>query len=478
MTKPTPPSAKASTGVDGLDDVLSGGLPSGRIYLVQGDPGVGKTTLALQFLAGASAGEHCLYVTLSETEVELRASAASHGWSLDAVSIFALTPPEDEGGGDGEQYTLLHPAEVELGEVMQSLLAEVERVRPTRLVLDSLSEVRLLAQHPLRYRRQILSLKQRLAGGACTTLLLDDRTDPDDHQLESLAHGVITLENTPPPYGAMRRRLLVDKLRGVRFREGYHDFVLATGGLRVFPRLVASEHQGGFEAGEASSGLPALDALVGGGLTRGTSTLLIGPAGAGKSSVAMQFASAAEVLGLRYAEFRGRGLLSVTQVDPAELSPGELMHGVRDEVERGARVVVIDSLNGYLQAMPGENYLINQLHELFTYLGQRGVTTLFVAAQSGLLGPAMSAPVDVSYLADCVMLFRYFESVGRVRKAISVVKKRTGGHENTIREFELGPEGVRVGAPPEGFRGVLTGVPIYEGAVGPLLAPGDHEHGP
>ncbi|HEU4405322.1 MAG TPA: ATPase domain-containing protein [Polyangiaceae bacterium] len=496
-TQPIQPPPKAATGVQGLDDVLNGGLPRGRIYLVEGDPGVGKTTLALQFLlAGAGEGERCLYVTLSETEAELRASAASHGWSLDGLTIFALTPPEDEAGDD--QYTLLHPAEVELGEVMHSLLAEVDRVCPTRLVLDSLSEVRLLAQHPLRYRRQILSLKQRLAGGACTTLLLDDRTDPNDHQLKSLAHGVVTLENVAPAYGATRRRLVVDKLRGVRFREGYHDFVLMTGGLRVFPRLVAAEHHEGFEAGEASSGVRELDALLGGGLARGTSTLLIGPAGSGKSSVAMQFAAAAcargeravlfvfdenaatlraraEGLGMRYAEYRERGLLGVTQVDPAEMAPGEFIHGVREEVElRRARLVVVDSLNGYLQAMPGEAFLLNQLHELFTYLGQRGVVTLFVAAQAGLLGPAMSAPVDVSYLADCVMLFRYFESAGRVRKAVSAVKKRTGRHENAIREFELGPGGLRVGAPLDAFRGVLTGVPVYEGAAGPLLpADGD-----
>ncbi len=503
MTKPTPPpTPKASTGVEGLDDVLGGGLPRDRVYLVQGDPGVGKTTLAIQFLlAGEAASERGLYVTLGETEDELRSAAASHGWSLDGLHVFALTPPEHDDPID-DQYTLLHPSEVELGEVTQSLLAEIEREKPSRLVVDSLSEFRLLAQHPLRYRRQIMLLKQRLTGTGCTTLLLDDRTDPNDHQLKSLAHGVLTLERTAPPYGAARRRLTVEKLRGVRFREGYHDFVLGTGGLRVFPRLVASEHQGPPRAERFSSGVAGLDALVGGGLDRGTSTLLLGPAGAGKSSIAAQFAAAAgargegvalflfdesaatyaaraEGLGLPVKSLAERGLLRVRQVDPAELSPGEFMHDVRQAVDvDGARVVIIDSLNGYLLAMPGEGFLLNQLHELFSFLGQRGVVTFLIAAQSGMLGPAMSSPVDVSYIADSVVLLRYFEASGRVCKAISVVKKRTGGHESTIREFALGPGGVKVGAPLDNFRGVLTGVPVYTGPGAPLLGPGGDAAGP
>ena len=489
MTSSPPPPGAATTGVVGLDDILGGGLPRDHVYLVQGHPGVGKTTLALQFLLeGARRGERGLYITLSESEADLREGAASHGWSLDGVNVFEFKPaahPPDED----EDYTIFHAAEVELGEAMKTLLDEVARVRPARVVFDSLSDIRMMAQQPLRYRRQILALKQHFAGTHCTVLLLDDLTSSaEDKQLESLAHGVVALEQVPPAYGVDRRRLRVTKLRGVRFRTGYHDFLVDTGGLRVFPRLVAAEHRRAAAFGLAGSALPALDALLGGGLDRGRSALVLGPAGSGKSALATQYAVAAAARGERVALYAfdesastlfaraGRlgaqlqrhveaGLIAIRQVDPAELSPGEFAHEVRAAVERDeARVVVIDSLNGYLHAMPEAQFLLVHLHELLAYLNQQGVVTILISAQHGFLGATMMSAVDVSYLADTVILLRYFEAEGSVRKAISVLKRRAGPHERTIREFAIGEEGVVIGAPLEGFRGVLTGVPTYVGA--------------
>ncbi len=472
---------RALTGVPGLDEVLGGGLPRERLYLVQGDPGVGKTTLALQFLlAGAQAGEVCLYLTLSETKEELRAVAESHGWSLDKLSLFEL-PNRDDYGDDN---TMFHPSEVELAETTKMLLEEVARVKPTRVVFDSLSEIRLLSQGALRYRRQVLALKQFFVGRKCTVLLLDDRTsDPGDLQLQSLAHGVLSLEQLSPLYGAERRRMRVLKMRGVRFRGGYHDFALHTGGMKLFPRLVAAHHREEFERGQLRSGVPQIDALVGGGLDRGTSTLLMGPAGTGKSTVALQYAKAAAALGQRTAIFAfdesfstlltrsagvgldlapdvGAGSIEIRQVDPAELAPGEFTHAVQAAVEeRGARVIIIDSLNGYLHAMPEEHFLTLQLHELLTYLGQRGVLTLMVVAQHGLVGAQMQSPIDVSYLADAVMVFRHFEMAGQLRKAISMLKRRTGAHENAIRELSIDKSGLTVGEPLSGLQGLLTGIP-------------------
>ena len=472
-----------STGIEGLDDILRGGFPQNRLYLVEGEPGTGKTTLALQFLLeGARLGEPGLYVTLSESSDELRAVAQSHGWSLDDVALYELAPTSESPRADDE-YTILHPAEVELGETTSAVFREVERTNPIRVVFDSLSEIRLLARDPLRYRRQILALKQFFVGRRCTVLLLDDRTaETNDLQLHSISHGVVRLEQLATAFGAERRRLRITKLRGLDFRGGYHDFRIVTGGMRVFPRMIATEHRGPRNGGIVESGVPELDALLGGGLIRGTSTLLMGPAGAGKSIVATQYATSAaargqhamvylfdeqdgtslvraDALGLPLRSHLEGGRITLQQVDPAQLSPGEFIQGVRRGVERDdARVVVIDSLNGLLASMPEERSLIVQLHELLTYLNHRGVVTLMLMAQHGLIGSSMSTPVDVTYLADTVILFRYFEVTGEVRRAISVMKNRAGQHERTIRELHFGP-GVRVGPPLTQFQGVLSGIP-------------------
>jgi circadian clock protein KaiC len=483
------PGQRLATGSAGLDSVLNGGFPANRLYLVEGDPGTGKTTMALQFLLeGARRGEPVLYVTLSETKEELAAVAASHGWSLEGIGLHELVPSEESLKTEAH-YTIFHPSEVELGETTRAVIEEVERIQPRRVVFDSLSEMRLLARDPLRYRRQILALKQFFAGRKSTVLLLDDRTSADaDLQVQSIAHGVLMLEQLELDYGAERRRLRVSKLRGSRFRGGFHDFTIRTGGVEVFPRLVAAGRDVEFEQGAVGSGVAELDALLGGGLDRGTATLVLGPAGSGKSSLAAHFAAAAAARGERAAAFifdegvntylnRAAGLgtnlrreveagrLTVQQVDPAELSPGEFAHAVCDAVEEGgARVVIIDSLNGYLQAMPDERFLTAQMHELLTFLNQRGVVTILVMAQHGFMGAGMSSPVDVSYLADTVVLLRYFEAAGAIRRALSVVKKRTGRHEDTIREMRLTPGGIEVGAPLTAFRGVLTGVPVLAGA--------------
>jgi circadian clock protein KaiC len=484
MAKPSPaePKAKAKTGIPGLDNILCGGFPHNRLYLIEGAPGSGKTTLALQFLLeGVRAGEPGLYITLSETIDELRTVARSHGFDIDGISIFQRS---DEAAAEDDEQTLFHTSEVELGEAMKTLLKEVERVKPVRVVFDSLSEIHLLAQTPLRYRKQILSLKRFFAGRRCTVLLLDDETpEQGDRQLQTLAHGVILLEQLSPAYGAERRRLRISKLRGLKYRGGYHDFKIETGGLAVFPRLVASEHREDFEMTPAASGLAELDALLAGGPDWGTTTLIMGPAGGGKSAIATQYALAAigrgqraamflfdEGVGTLYARSRALGMdvatpvaagtLSVQQIDPAEMSPGEFAHRVRNAVERdGVRIVVIDSLNGYMSAMPEESFLTAQLHELFSYLRQRGVLTIVIVAQHGFVGPNMEAPVDVSYLADTVLLLRNYEHGGRLHKAISTVKKRSGPHENTIRGFFMEKSGLRVGPPLESFHGILSGHP-------------------
>jgi circadian clock protein KaiC len=485
---------RMATGVEGFDDVMGGGFPANRLYLVEGDPGAGKTTLAMQFLMeGARRGEPVLYVTLSETEEEMRAVADSHGWTLDGVNIYELIPHEEMLRPES-QYTIFHPAEIELGETINSMLAEFERLKPRRVVIDSLSEMRLLAAEALRYRRQVLALKRFFAGRGCTVLMLDDRTTLDaDLQVHSIAHGVVVLSQAGQGYGTERRTLCVRKLRGARYRGGNHDFKIETGGILVFPRLVAAEHrdEGGREA--VSSGVAELDALMGGGLDRGTSTLLMGPAGSGKSSLAAQFAAEAaargetadiyifdeglttylaraEGLGIDLKRHFEAGSVSIKQIDPAELSPGEFAHIVRRGiVERRSRVVVIDSLNGYLMAMPEARYLIAQMHELLAYLNQQGVVTLVITAQHGFLGTSMTTPVDVSYIADTVLLFRYFEAAGAVHNAVSVIKKRTGGHERTIRELQLSPRGISVGRALDEFQGVLTGVPVYRGRSASLM---------
>jgi circadian clock protein KaiC len=479
--------ATDSTGIAGLDEVLRGGLTADRVYLVEGVPGSGKTTLALQFLLeGARRGERVLYVTLSETRAELQGIARSHGWSLEGLDIRELVPSEASLRPD-DQYTMFHPSEIELSETTKAILADVDRLVPRRVAFDSLSEMRLLAGNPLRYRRQLLALKQFFAGRNCTVVLLDDLTSTNhDLQVQSVVHGVIRLEQLNPEYGAERRRLVVLKFRGVPMRGGYHDYVIKKGGLVVFPRLVARDHHSEPPGDVLTSGVPAIDDLLGGGLDRGTSTLIVGAAGTGKSSLATHFAVQAAARGEHAAMFifdeslatlrrRSQGLgvplekhldegnVTVQQIDPAELSPGEFAHRIMHCVEyHRARVVVIDSLNGYLSGMPEERFLIVQLHEMLAYLGQAGVATILVSAHQGLIGSAMQAPVDASYLADSVILMRYFEARGEVRQAISVMKKRGGRHERTVREFRLSSDGVYVGEPLREFRGVLTGVPVAE----------------
>jgi circadian clock protein KaiC len=486
MSDPTRavPSSDASTGIPGLDEVVCGGLERNRVYVVGGKPGSGKTTLALQFLLqGAAQGERGLYLTLSETIDELSAVAASHGWSMAGLSMCELLPGEEDLRPDS-QVRMFHPSEVELAETTSTILDAVNREKPVRVVLDSLSEMRLLSQNSSRYRRQILALKQFFAGRGCTVLLLDDLTsEPRDLQLHSVAHGVVTLETLPLGYGIERRRLRVVKFRGRAYRGGYHDFILRRGGIEVFPRLVAADQPREAATGVVPSGVPALDALLGSGLDRGTSALLLGPAGSGKSVFASEFLLTAAKRGERSVVFMfdestdtalaraagiGQGLAEhvdagrvlLREVDPGQLGPGEFAHAVKRAVEGDrARIVVIDSLNGYLQSMPDERFLTTHLHELLAYLGKVGVVTILIVAQHGLVGPGMKSPVDATYLADTVVMLRFFEVAGRLRRALSVVKKRRGGHEDALREFRIGSEGIRVGEPLQDLQGVLTGTP-------------------
>jgi circadian clock protein KaiC len=483
---------RADTGIAGLDHILGGGFPRNRMYLVEGDPGSGKTTLALQFLlAGVRQGEPGVYATLSETEEELRDVAGSHGWSLDGITICDLQTAEESLKADS-QYTLFHPAEVELSETTRTVLEAVEHIRPRRVVFDSLSEMRLLARDSLRYRRQMLALKHYFTGRACTVLLLDYGIQPGEFQLQSLTHGVLSLERETPNYGGERRRLKVQKIRGISYHQGFHDYVIRAGGLQVFPRLVAAQHHNGFRRETVSSGLPELDSLLGGGLNRGSSTMLLGPSGVGKSTLAAQYVSAAAARGERACVYsfeespeswiarpqrigmnlrhdEQAGLVGVRQIDPAQLSPGEFAEDVRRHVEQGVTTVVIDSLNGYRNAMAEEQHLILHLHELLSYLNQQGVTTLLIMAQFGILGQDVSSPVELSYLADNVILLRYFEAFGQVRQAISAVKKRTGTHERSVRELRISDQGLRVGRELREFQGVLTGQLSYLGEATPLL---------
>lgn len=486
--------SKARTGIAGLDEILSGGLSRNHIFLLEGQPGSGKTTAAIEFLReGAREGESGLYITLSETEEELRQGAASHGWTLDdRIKIFELTPPESLLDED-QQQSLLYSSDLELGETTRQIFEIVERNRPSRVVLDSLSEIRLLAQSSLRYRRQILAIKHYFARHGSTVLMLDDLSaEASDKTVHSIAHGVILLEELAPAYGAERRRLRVTKYRGQRYRGGFHDFTIATGGIQVFPRLVSSEHRSPYARKQISSGIGALDALLGGGLDTGASTLILGPAGTGKSLISTIFAMAAVARGEKAALFifdeelgllldrmkalgidlegeREKGNLHIEQIDAAELSPGEFAHRVRQIVDRDKiKTIVIDSLNGYQAAMPEEDSLILHMHELLQYLNRQGAATFMTVAQHGLVGD-MKAPVDVTYLADTVILLRYFEAAGRVRRAISIIKKRMGFHESTIREYVIGQRGLSIGEPLEGFHGVLRGVPTYAGKSDPLL---------
>ncbi|WP_426234185.1 ATPase domain-containing protein [Pseudomonas sp. TWP3-2] len=487
-------SAKAATGIEGLDDILAGGLSRGHVFLLEGEPGTGKTTVALQYLlAGSRAGERSLYITLSETERELRQGALSHGWELDEnIEIFELTPPESLLNAEHQQ-SLLYSSDLELGEATKQIFEVVERFKPTRVVLDSLSEIRLLAQSSLRYRRQILAIKHYFVRYDATVLLLDDLTTESlDKTVHSVAHGVIRLEELTPAYGAERRRVRIVKYRGQKYRGGFHDFSIMEDGIHVFPRLVAAEYRSDSVRSQLSSGIPEMDKLLGGGIETSSSTLILGPAGTGKSLITMIFAAAAvargekaalfifdEELGLLFERMKNIGIdlkalrdtgnLMIEQVDAAELSPGEFAHRVRRCVDKdNIKTVVIDSINGYQAAMPEENSLVLHMHELLLYLNRRGAATFMTVAQHGLVGD-MQAPVDITYLADTVILLRYFEAIGQVRRAISVIKKRTGSHESTIREYKISTQGMTIGEPLDAFQGVLRGVPTYMGASKPLL---------
>jgi circadian clock protein KaiC len=488
MTSRTVPS-RLDTGISGLNDILVGGLPAGQMYLLEGDPGTGKTTLGMQFIiAGVRNGAKALYITLSESKMELESSARSHGWNTGDLPIAEFVPAE-AGLHPGQEYTVFHPSEVELAATIQKLTQLIEEMKPERLVIDSLSELRLLAADTMRYRRQLLALKHFFAGRDTTVLLLDDRTaEGSDMQLQSIAHGVIRLEKLQRSYGVTRRQIEIIKLRGSSYREGFHDYVIQHGGLYIYPRLVANEHELSFAGARIGSNLPELDRMFGGGIQRGSSTLLIGPSGTGKSTLAILYAYAAaqrgdraivyvfdEVLktaqdrahglGIPVREEIARGTLAMSQVNPAELSPGEFAWQIRRDVEaKDTRVVVIDSLNGFMMSMPGENDLGLHLHELIAFLNQQGVATFLIYTQHGLIG-AMQSDIDISYLSDTVVLLRYFESEGDVRQVLSVIKQRAGQHERTLRELRMMNNGVQIGRPLKDFHGVLTGIPLTAGPV-------------
>ena len=494
---PSPEVPRACTGIKGLDEILGGGLPTNHLYLVDGEPGTGKTTLAMQFLLeGVEKGERGLYVTLSESKEELDGVAASHGWTLDGIEIFELSK---QGLAQTEEsYTIFHPAEVELQSTVDAVLKTVEEHNPKRIVFDSLSEMRLLAREPLRFRRQILALKQFFTGRDCTVLLLDDKTAPEgDLQLHSLAHGVIVLEHVALEYGSERRRLQVTKIRGVRFRGGYHDFRILRGGISVYPRILHDTPRVDIIDKLLLSGSEPLDKMLGGGVTCGSSMLITGAAGTGKSVLCTQFARAAlgrgekvlfylfderlstfrlrtDTLEMSVTAERESGQLEMAQVEPTELSPGEFASQVVRAVEEGdLSLVIIDSINGYLQSMPEERLLPIQIHELLSFLSNNGVSCLMTLVQHGIFGNPVDEAVDVSYLADTVVLLRYFEVHGSVRQAISVVKKRGGDHERTIRECKVQKGGLSVGETLREFQGVLTGVPRYTGTMEPLMQDGE-----
>ena len=485
---------RAATGIVGLDDILDRGLARNRLHLLEGSPGTGKTTIALQFLmTGDAAGEAGIYVSLAETEEELRDGARSHGWDIgEHIEIFELVPPESAVDPDQHQ-SLLYSSDLELGETIKRIFEEIERLQPKRVVIDSLSEIRLLAQSSLRYRRQILALKHYFAQHQSTVIMLDDlTTESTDRAVHSIAHSVIHLDQLAPIYGGERRRLRVVKCRGQAFRGGYHEFVITPGGVQVVPRLGAAEHRTGFSGDPLSSGIRELDQLLGGGVSAGSSTLILGPAGTGKSLLTLHNIAAAAArgeraalfifdeeigllferakgLGIDLAAMRAAGKVFVEQMDAAELSPGEFSHRVRSCVDRETiRTVVIDSLNGYQAAMPEEQFLTLHLHELLQYLNRHGAATFLTVAQHGMIGD-MKQTIDVTYLADTVIMLRYFEAFGRVRRAMSVIKKRTGTHEDTIREFRIGRTGISVGEPLTEFQGVLRGVPSYVGKGEPLM---------
>jgi circadian clock protein KaiC len=492
-----------STGMPGLNDILRGGFYPNRIYLVEGSPGTGKTTLAMQFLmAGRDRGENVLYITLSETAEELLTVGETHGWNMEGIELFELVDAEDLLNAE-QEITVLHPWEVELGETVQRIIKRVEEVNPSRVVFDSMSELRLLAQDPLRYRRQILALKRFFTERNCTVLLLDDKVNVNginDEQLHSLTHGVINLDRFTLEFGVARRRLEVLKMRGVGFHAGWHDLTIKQGGMIVYPRLVASEHSMSFADEAVPSGLPEMDALLDGGPLRGTTSLIVGPAGSGKTTLALQYAvtaakrgecvaiyefdermgtliTRARKLGLDLEPLIEQGLINIRQVDPSELAPGEFSDMVKQEVEsNNTRMVIIDSLNGYLAAMPEEKQLLLQIHELLTYMNHKGVLSFLINPQEGMVGSMATSTMSISYIADTVVLFRFFEAFGRIRKALSIIKNRGGGHENSIREFMIGRNGIRIGEPLAEFQGIFMGTPFYTGAKEDLMPHRDGGH--
>ena len=488
---------RVSTGIPGLDEVLGGGLPPGNMYLVEGESGAGKTTLGLQFLLeGVRRGERTLWITLSETEAQLLQSARSHGWSLEGIDVCNPGSPQ-RINQPNDKYSFFSPADVELDEIRNAFFAATERVRPSRVVFDPFSDIRHLAREVLRYRREVLSLREFFNENRCTVLLMQELTrgTGGDLQAEALVHGYLTLHQDAPEYGGQRRRLRVHKMRGMSFRDGYHDFAIQTGGLEVYPRLIAAEHVADHAEEIALSGVPQLDLLLGGGVDRGSSMLIMGPAGVGKSTLAPQYAVSAagrgekaavfvfdetvrtfrtrgEKLGFRIRQLTSDGTLTLRQIDSAEFSAGQFTNMVKQAVDAGASLVVIDSLSGYLSTMPEERFLSAYLHELLTTLSHRNVLTILTLAQHGLVGEHVAAPVDVSYLADTVVLVRYFEAFGKIRRAISVVKKRSGAHEVAVREMRIEASGIAIGEPLTDFQGVLTGRPEFTGDSEQLAARG------
>jgi circadian clock protein KaiC len=486
-SSPTAAPTRAATGIEGLDAVLGGGLLRRRMYVIEGAAGAGKTTLALHFmLAGRAHHERGLWITTNETPDELRGAAHAHGWSLEGIDVDALSMAEYIARPE-QQQTLFRPSHVELDETMRAVLAALERVRPGRVVLDSLSILRDMADEPFAYRRQVLALKNALVACGCTAMVTDELLAPPDMHLRTVAHGVIRLLQEVTTYGNERRQVEIVKMRAMPFRSGRHDMVIETGGLRVFPRLMPAPSAADSPGDVHSTGVARLDALLGGGLDSGASTLLVGAAGTGMSSVTMQCATAAlqrghsvavylfderpptwfqraDRLGFPLRQSAAEGTLLLEQIDPAEMSPGQFAQAVQHAVTHHAvHLVIIDSLTGYVHAMPDERFLALHMHELLTWLGQYGATTLLVVDRPGLVDASGTSPLDLSYLADTVLLFRYFEDHGTVRRAVSVVKRRSGPHAQTIHEMTLGPTGLVIGEPLTQFRGVLTGVPTYEG---------------
>jgi circadian clock protein KaiC len=495
--KQTPRDKRISSGIEELDYILGGGFPANRLFLIEGAPGSGKTTLALQFLlAGAKNSETGLYVTFSESDDEIRSVADSHGWNMEGIHLQELSTLGDRLRSE-EQYTVFQPADVELSETTQRVIDEVRRLSPKRVVIDSLSEIRLVARDPLRYRRQILALKDILSQCDCTVLFLEDHTlGNPDLLLQSVAHGVVLLDKAQSEYGGIRRKLQITKMRGGPSLEGMHDFAIRPGGLQVFRRLVAGDsvssgkqakhHLDGGDGGLKTKNAE-LDLLVGGSMRWGTGVVLAGPAGTGKSTLGIQIISAAAQEGYKTCAFLfdearatyteraanvsldlsghiESGQVQVHQVDPNELSPGEFAYRVRKQVEeQGVRVVVIDSLNGYLTAMTSERFLLAQLHELLAFLNAHSVLTIMTTAQHGMLNNEDATSFELTYLADVVVYLRYFEAGGRVRKAISVIKNRLSAHETSIREFKITGKGLEIGAPLRNFEGTLSGTPKYLG---------------